>query len=27
LAVYAVFLISGETALETYALSWQKIHP
>jgi len=27
LAVYALFLISGEKALQTYATRWQKIHP
>lgn len=26
-AIYAVFLVSGEQALETYATHWQHIHP
>lgn len=26
-AIYAVFLVSGEQALETYASQWQHIHP
>ena len=27
LAVYAVFAVSGEKSLETYAIHWQNIHP
>ena len=27
LAVYAVFLVTQEKALQTYALKWRKIHP
>ena len=27
LSVYVLYLVSGETALETYATTWRKIHP